>query len=91
MPGLRSVQTKQSILGGIREPALEIQSQRLVQLLAMPFREGLQITGAPAMDQDPQHRHQQQELLRIPHPASVAAVGDRLEKADQIGRCGLIS
>ncbi len=77
--------------GNIRGPALEIQPQCQVQLLAVPFREGSQITGAPAVAKDPQQRHQQKEPLRIPHLAAVASVGDSLEEADQIGRCGVIS
>ena len=40
---------------GIGRPAFEIQSQHLV--------ERLQITGAPAATQYPEHRHLQQEPL----------------------------
>ena len=36
----------------IRRPSLEIQTQRLVQHFPVPFGEGLQITGAPAVTED---------------------------------------
>ena len=64
---------------------LEVQAQRLVQRFPVPFGEGLQITGAAAAAQDPEHRHQQQEPLRGAHPAAVAAIGYGLEEADQVG------
>ena len=64
--------------GGIRRPAFEIQAQRLVQLLPMPPGKSLQITGAAAAAQDPQHRHRQQEPLRVTNPTAVATVGDGL-------------
>jgi hypothetical protein len=38
--------TKQAGKGGIRQPALNIVAQRLVQLLPMPPGKGLQTTGA---------------------------------------------
>ena len=57
----------------IRWPALEIQAQRLVQRFPVPFGEGLQISGAPAVTEDPEHRQQQQLPLRVAHPAAVAA------------------
>ena len=58
----------------------------------------LEITGAAAAAQNPQHRHQQQEPLRVTHPAAVAAnsfgegfaYGDGLEEADQVIRNSLI-
>ena len=68
---------------------LRPEAQGLVQRHPVPFGKGLQIAGAPAAAQDPQHRDQQEEPLRISHPAPVAAVGNGLEKADQIPRCGL--
>ena len=85
--------------GGIRRPALEIEAQGLVQRLTMPPGKGLEITGAAAAAQNPQHRHQQQEPLRVAHPTAVAAIGDglllrrslRLEEVDQVIRCGLIN
>jgi len=77
--------------GGIRGPALEIQAQRLVQLLPMPPGKGFQITGAAAATQDPQHRRQQQKPLRVTHPAAVTPIRDGLEEADQVIRCWLIS
>jgi hypothetical protein len=78
--------------GGIRRPALEIQAQGLVQSLPMMPGEGLQVAGATAAAQDPQHRHQQQEPLRVAHPTAVAsnsfgegfAYGNRLEEAELI-------
>ncbi len=76
--------------GGDRRPALEVQAQGLVENFTVPPGEGLQIAGAPAAAQDPQHRHQQQEPLQVSHPAPKAAIGNGLEKADQIVRCGLI-
>ena len=76
--------------GGIRRPALEIQAQGLVERLPVPAGKSLQITGAAAAAQDPQHRHQQQEPLRVAHPTAVATVGDSLEEADQVIRSGLI-
>ena len=76
--------------GGIRGPALEVQAQGLVQRLPVPPGKCLQIARAPAAAQDPEYRHQQQEPLRVSHPAPKAAVGNGLEKADQIIRCGLI-
>ena len=57
----------------------------------MPPGKGLQITGAAAAAQDPEHRHQQQEPLRVTHPAAVTPIRDGLEKADQVIRCGLIN
>ena len=56
----------------------------------MPPSKGFQITGAAAAAQDPQHRHQQQEPLWVAHPTAVAAIGDGLEKADQVISSGLI-
>jgi hypothetical protein len=90
-----AVQVKE---GGIRRPALEIEAQGLVQRLTMPPGKGLEITGAAAAAQDPQHRHQQQEPLRVAHPTAVAAnsfgegfaYGDGLEEADQVISSGLI-
>ncbi len=76
--------------GGVRRPALEVQAQGLVENFTVPLGEGLQIAGAPAAAQDPQHRDQQQEPLRVTHPTPVAAIGNGLEEADQIIRCGLI-
>jgi hypothetical protein len=52
----------------------------------VPLGECLQIARAPAAAEDPQHRDQQQEPLRVTHPAAIAAVGNRLEEADQIIR-----
>ena len=72
--------------GGIGGPALEIQALSLIQRFPVSFGERLEITGAPAAAQDPQHRHQQQKPLRVTHPAAVAAVGNGLEEADQIIR-----
>ena len=57
---------------------------REVQGLAVAFGERLEITGASATAQDPKHRHQQREPLRIAHPTAVAAIGDRIEEADQV-------
>ena len=34
----------------------------------------------------PQHRHQQQEPLRVAHPTAVATVGNSLEEAEQVIR-----
>jgi len=56
----------------------------------MPAGKGLQITGAAAAAQDPQHRHQQQEPLGVAHPTAAAAIGDGLEEADQVIRNSLI-
>lgn len=71
-------------------PAFEVQAQRLVQLLSIQAGKGLQITGAAAAAQDPQHRHQQQEPLGVAHPTPVAAIGEGLEDADQVIRNSLI-
>jgi len=57
----------------------------------MPPCEGLEITGAAAAAQDPKHRHEQQKPLRIAHPTAVAAVGNRLEVADQVISNGLVN
>ena len=81
---------KQVQEGGIGRPALEIQAQGLVQRLAVPLGESLQIARAAAPTEDPEHRHQQQEPLRVTHPATVTTVRDRLEEADQVRRCRLI-
>ena len=43
---------------GVRGPTLEIQAQRLVELLPMPLGKRLQITGAPAATQNAKDRHQ---------------------------------
>jgi len=72
---------------GVRRPPLEIEPQGLVQGFPVSFGERLQISGAPAAAQDPQNRHQQQEPLRVTHPAAVAAIRNGLEEADQIIRC----
>jgi hypothetical protein len=76
--------------GGIGGPALEVQAQNLVQDLKVPLGERLQIPKAAAVAEDPEHRHHQQVPLRVPHPAPVAAIRDRLEEADQVIRCRLI-
>jgi len=89
MKGVTSSLIEKVQKGGVRRPALEVQSQRLVQHLPVPLAKGLQIAGAPAAAQDPQHHDQQQEPLRVTHPAPVAPIGNGLEKADQIIRCGL--
>ena len=72
-----AVQVKE---GGIRRPALEIEARGLVQRLTMPPGKGLEITGAAAAAQDPQHRHQQQESLGVAHPTAVAAIGMALRQ-----------
>ncbi len=59
---------------------LEVQAQRLVQHLTVPLGEGLQIKGAPAAAQDPQHRHQRQEPLRVTKPAAITPSGIALRK-----------
>jgi len=69
----------------IRRPALEVQAQHLVQRLPVPLGEGLKITRAPAVTEDPEHHHQQQVPLRVAHPTPEAAIGDGLEEADQVG------
>jgi hypothetical protein len=48
----------------------------------MPFSKRLQITGAPAATQDPEHLDQQPESLWVSHITAEASVGDHLEKAD---------
>lgn len=45
----------------------------------------VRIAGAPAITEDPEHRHQQQIPLRITHHSPVAAIGDGFEEADQVG------
>lgn len=75
---------------GIGRPALEIEAQGLVQRFSVPFGECLQIAGAPAAAEDPEHRHQQQESLAVAHPSAVPAIRNGLEEADQINRCLLI-
>ena len=82
--------TQQIEEGGIRWPALEIQVQRLVESLPVPAGKSLQISGAAAAAQDPQYCHQQQEPLRIAHPAAVTTIGDGLKEADQVISSGLI-
>jgi len=57
----------------------------------MPPGKGLEITGAAAATQDPQHRHQQQEPLLVAHPTAVTTIGDGLEEADQVSRNRLIN
>ncbi len=74
--------------GCIRRPTLELQAQRLVQRLSVPPGKRLQIPRTAAAAQDPEHRHQQQEPLGVTHPATVAAVRDGLEEADQIAGAG---
>jgi hypothetical protein len=64
--------------------ALEIQTQRLVQRFTVPAGKSLEITGAAAAAQDPQHRHQQQESLGVAHPTAIASIWDALEEADQV-------
>ena len=59
----------------------EIQAH-LVQCLAVAFGDRLQIMGAPAATYDPEHRHQQQELLWIANTTAKASVGEGLDKAD---------
>ena len=56
----------------------------------MTIGERLEITGAPATAENPEHRHQQQVPLRVTHPPAVTAVGDRLEETDQVDRCVLL-
>ncbi len=56
----------------------------------MPLGERLQIPRAAAVAEDPEHPHQPQIPLRVPHPAPVAAIRDRLEEADQVIRSSLI-
>ena len=63
---------------------LEIQAQRFVQRLPIPPGNGLEIAGAAAAAEDPQHRYQQQEPLGVAHPTAVAAIRDGLEEADQV-------
>lgn len=69
----------------IRRPALEVQAQCLVQRFPVSLGEGLQIPGAPAVTEDPEHRHQQQVPLRVADPSPLPAIGDGFEEADQIG------
>jgi hypothetical protein len=64
-----------------------------IQQLPVPLGERLQVLGAAAAteDQDPEHRHQQQEALPVTDPAALSTVRDSLEEADQNIRCGLIA
>jgi hypothetical protein len=71
--------------------ALEIQAESLVQRLSVPPGKCLEIPGTPAATQDPEHRDQQQEPLRVADPTAVAAIRDGPEEADQIIRRGLIA
>ena len=66
---------------------LELQAQRL----SVSPGKGREIPGTAAATQDPEHRHQRQEPLRVADPTAVTAVRDGLEEADQIIRCGLIN
>jgi hypothetical protein len=65
--------------------------ERLVQRLSVPPGKGLQVLGAAATTQDPEHRDQQQEALRVTHPTPVPTIGDGPEEADQVIRCGPIA
>jgi len=64
----------------------------------MPLGKSLQITGAAAATEDPEHRHEQQKPLRVADPTVEAAVGYglllrrslRLEEADQIGCSSMV-
>jgi len=48
--------------------------------------ESLIITVAAAATQDFQHRHEEQEPLRVMNPTPVATIRDGIEKANQILR-----
>jgi hypothetical protein len=61
----------------------------MVQGFVLPLGKSLQIACAPAVTQDPEHRHQKQEPLWVAYPAAAAPVWDGFEKADQVIRYGL--
>ena len=81
---------EQAEKGGIRYPAPVLKPQRLVEGFPVPASKTLQITGAAAATEYPQHRHQQEEPLGVTHPTAEPPIRDGLEKADQIARGALI-
>ncbi len=68
--------------GGIGGPALEVQTQRLVQHLAVLLGEALKVPGAAAVTEDAVHGHQQ-EPLQATHHAEVTHIRNGLEESDQ--------
>lgn len=74
----------------MRGPALEIQAQRLVAGGTVPAGERLQIPGAAAATEDPEHRHQQQKPLQVTHPAAVTTTRNGLEGAERVISSGQI-
>ena len=68
----------------VRRRAGDLGAEQLVEGLAMPFGESLHPHQRTLVAQDGQDRHQQHPPLREAHPATHAAVGQRLEKTDQI-------
>jgi hypothetical protein len=70
---------------------VQVQAQRLVQRFPAPLGKGLQIAGAPgATAQEGECRHRQREPQRRKHYVTIAAIGNRREKGDQIIRCAQI-
>jgi len=69
----------------------QLDAEGLAEHAVVTLGKALQIAQALAAAQDPQHLHEQQLPARNAYPAPRAAIGDRLEKADQVEiGCGRI-
>lgn len=92
--GLESIHvalSQQQAEGGIRRRLGDVSAKQVVERLAVPFGEPLRAQQRTLAAQDGQDRHQQHPPLREAHPVAHAAVGQRLEEADQIGcGCGVL-
>ena len=79
--------SQQQAEGGVRRRLGDVGAEQLVESVAVPFGETLYAQQRTQAAQDGEDRHQQHPPLREAHPTAHATVGQRLEKADQIG-CG---
>ena len=79
--------SQQQAEGGVRRRLGDVGAEQLVESVAVPFGETLYAQQRTLAAQDGEDRHQQHPPLREAHPTAHATVGQRLEKADQIG-CG---
>ena len=77
--------SQQQAEGRVRRWLGDLGTEQLVEGLAMPLGEPLHAQQRTLVAQDGQDRHQQHPPLRKAHPTAHAAIGQRLEKADQIG------
>jgi len=83
---LREQQTE----GRVRRRVGHMGTEQLVESLAVAFGKTLHPEQRTLVAEDRQDRYQQHPPLRVANPPAQAAIGKRLEKADQIRSSGWV-